>query len=133
LQKKPKREEEEKPIEDEAEADEKGQLQAMPSNPQRQSPGGSNFGGGGGGGGGGGNNSNNKLARKDGGSTKSNVSCKQVDICGDWRYKINAQHFTATLSTMFQRLLSVVLPKVALFDAKNTDFASLSVRFRVAI
>jgi hypothetical protein len=70
--KKAKKEEEEKPIEDEAEADEKGQLQALPSNPQRQSPGGSNFGGGGG------NNSNNKLARKDGGSTKSNVSCKQV-------------------------------------------------------
>jgi hypothetical protein len=43
--------------------------------------------------------------------------------CGDW-------HFTPTLNTMFQRLLSVMLPKAALFDAKNTDFASLSVRFK---
>jgi hypothetical protein len=96
------------------------------SNPQRQSPGGSNFGGGG-------NNSNNKLARKDGGSTIQMCHAKMSDMMWRLADKIIAQHFTATLNTMFQRLLSVMLPKVAVFDAKNTDFASLSVRFKVAI
>jgi hypothetical protein len=96
------------------------------SNPQRQSPGGSNFGGGG-------NKTNNKLARKDGGSTIQMCHAKMSDMMWRLADKINAQHFTPTLNTMFQRLLSVMLPKVALFDAKNTDFASLSVRFKVAI